>query len=161
MYGQQECRMTRDEISSHWEEVMTIINNIEARNERFLWIGDLNRHMGDKIPGNSDKVTYGGELLKQFLESDKYVLLNSTEKVTGGPWTRTNPADEESKSVLDLAIVSKELYYYVEEMKIDSEKVITPFKIRKDGTRSYSDHCAVVVKFKRSSSERKKSKSWR
>ena len=77
--------MSKEEISSHWEEIMTTINNIESRKERVIWIGDLNRHLGNRIPGNIDKVSYGGELINQFLEAGNYILLNETEKVLGGP----------------------------------------------------------------------------
>ena len=54
-YGQQECRLSRDEVDKHWDEIETIINKIEAREEMVVLIGDANRHLGNVIPGNNNK----------------------------------------------------------------------------------------------------------
>ena len=56
-------------------------------------LGDINKHVGDIIEGNHDKVTFGGRLIKKLLETEKYELVNSTKKVVGGPFTRYDPAD--------------------------------------------------------------------
>ena len=85
MYGQQECRMSKESIEKHWNDILEVIGRIEERDELTVVIGDLNRHLGSEIPGNSSKVSYGGELVNEFLESGKYVLVNSTEKVKEGP----------------------------------------------------------------------------
>ena len=58
-------------------------------------------------------------MVRDFLDSGKYVLINATEKVKGGPWTREDPADIDNKSVLDLVITSAELVKYIEYMEID------------------------------------------
>ena len=71
--------------------------------------GDLNKHVGDFITGNNSKVSFGGSLLRNFLESNPYVLLNNHENAIGGPFTRYDPFvpnNEDSKSCLDLVIVS-------------------------------------------------------
>ena len=41
-YGKQESRQTVSEIDNGWEEVITEIVKIEAKDESFLLIGDLN-----------------------------------------------------------------------------------------------------------------------
>ena len=140
--------MSKEEADTHWEEIMDVINDIEAREESFLWVGDLNRHVGKLIPGNVDKTTYGGDLLIQFLKSDRYVLVNSSNKSSGGPWTRVNPADHDSRSVLDLAIISKDLFKYLEVMNIDKDRKVTPFRVCEDYSHKHSDHFAVSLTFK-------------
>ena len=120
--------MTREEIENHWEEVMEVVTRVEAREEHLVIIGDANRHLGSYIPGNIEKVSYGGELMKELLETGKYVLINSTEKTRNGPWTREDPSNNDNKSVLDLVIVSSGLEKFVDEMVIDNTREFTPFK---------------------------------
>ena len=148
MYGQQECRETKETIEKHWKEIVQTINNIEERKENFIFIDDANRLIGNIVPNNSEKISYGGSLIREFLESDDYTLLNGTEKVVGGPWTRIDLADESCKSVLDILIISNDLYKYVETMEIDEKRLITPFKNNKDKSLTYSDHLSLLVTFK-------------
>ena len=149
LYGQQESRMRREEIEEHWEEIMGVISRVEAREEHLVLIGDANRHLGSLIPGNIEKVSHGGELMKELLETDKYVLLNSSSKSRNGPWTRIDPADEENKSVLDLVIVSTGLEKYVDKLVIDSKRENTPFKQINGETISFPDHFSLLLTFKR------------
>ena len=67
----------------------------------------MHRAIGSSVPGNHAKVSFGGSLVNELLESGKYVLVNSLDKVTGGPWTRIYPANPNKKSVLDLVTVSE------------------------------------------------------
>ena len=77
-------------------------------------IGDFNRKIGKLVPGNNDDVeSYGGSLIRQLIETGRYVLVNASDKVKGGPFTRYDPGDPNNKSVLDLVIVSSELENYV------------------------------------------------
>ena len=46
LYGQQECRMTKEEVENHWTEVLEVITRVEAREELLVVIGDANRHLG-------------------------------------------------------------------------------------------------------------------
>ena len=46
-----------------------------------------------------------------FIASDKYCLVNATDKCTGGPFTWCDPAapdDDDRKSLLDLCIMSQD-----------------------------------------------------
>ena len=99
------------------------------------------------VPDESSKPSHGGKLIDEFLKSGKYVLINGTEKESGGPWTREDPSDPKKKSVLDLAIVSAELFEYVDSMIIDSNRTCTAFKRIGDQLR-YSDHYGVIINFK-------------
>ena len=72
---------------------MEEIVKIEAKSESVIVIGDANKLVGDLVPGNSAKVTAGGRLIRDFLSNGDYVLLNSSELVENGPYTRIDPAD--------------------------------------------------------------------
>ena len=134
IYGQQECRIHKDTIEKHWNELLEVISQVEARQELLVIIGDANRAVGNVIPLNDTKVSYGGQMIRTLLDTDKYVLVNGTDKVIGGPATRENPANPTSKSALDLVIVSVELEKYIESMEIDENKTFTPFRTTKNGT---------------------------
>ena len=96
---------------------MEVVIEAESRNESVvIIIGDLNHQVGKVVPGNTEKVTPLWELVKQLIDTNKYILLNTTEKFSNWPWTRIDPANSETKSVLDLVLVSKNLYQYVESM---------------------------------------------
>ena len=92
-------------------------------------VGDLIKHCGQLIPNNHKKETHGGKHIKELIADDKYVLVNSTDKVVGGPFTRYSPDDphnDEKKSALDLIIVSKNLYKYIDKLEMDKERKWTP-----------------------------------
>ena len=88
IYGAVESRSTKDKIKERWIKIREIIKQIEAKRELLVVIGDLNAHVGDIIPGNKAKISYGGQFLREFLESEQYTLVNATDKTVGGPFTR-------------------------------------------------------------------------
>ena len=147
VYGSQECRMTNDNVTNHWEEIRTEITKIEARGEWTLLLGDSNRHFGDIVFKNDDKISFGGKMIRNFLEDGNYVLLNGTGKVTGGPWTRILYGAPVVKSVLDIVIASKDLADYLKVMEIDEMRNFTPCKPLSNGKVSYSDHLAIKITF--------------
>ena len=117
-YGKQESRQSKDQIDQSWEKIMSEIAKIESKNERLIWAGDFNRHVGNYIKDNHNKETYAGKLLKDFLDKEDYVLVNATNKVKNGPFTRYDVADpnnDSKKSTLDLVVVSKDLAEYIQE----------------------------------------------
>ena len=151
MYGEQESRAGNDEVEGRWNRIVHEIKTIESRNEELILCGDFNKHLGDIIPGNHQKCSFGGKLVKTFLKSDKYVLVNATEKAEGGPFTRYDPSDPKNdnlKSCLDLAIVSKNLFRYVEKLIIDKRLALTPGRAISKSKLVYSDHYALILKFK-------------
>ena len=103
---------------------MKIWNNlkiIEERNEEAIFIGDLNKLVGNGpygVKGNNPKVTFGGKLIQNLLKTEKYSLVNNSDKCVGGPFTRIDPSNPNIKSCLSLVIISKGL----EELKIDSNR---------------------------------------
>ena len=95
---------------------------------------------------------------KEFLSNKEYILVNATDKVVNGPYTRyetNDPENEDKKSVLDLVIVSKSLYEYVEKVEIDKDLKWTPCRPSKKSVK-YSDHYAVLVTFRNIPRKKKK-----
>ena len=44
------------------------------------------RHIGDIVEGNdNDNVSFGGQLVRDFIDNGNYCLVNATGKVIGGP----------------------------------------------------------------------------
>ena len=130
---------------------MADVVRIEAKNELVVISGDLNKHVGDVIEGNHSKITFGGKLIRDMLDTDKYVLVNSTNKVKGGPFTRYDPSDpncNEKKSCLDLFIISKELFKHVEKLVIDENFTMTPCRPISRTKVMYPDHYASLLIFK-------------
>ena len=126
VYGQVESKCTSTVINEKWTALLEQVKKIESKGELLVMIGDLNTHVGDTINGNKLKVSCRGMLVRQFLESGDYVLLNSTDKVKNGPFTRIDPSDATNQSALDLCIVSKELVGYVDSILIDNGRLFTP-----------------------------------
>ena len=82
---------------------------IEKQGEHVIFIGDLNKHVGNIVKDNHDKVSYGGNLIRDFLKSNPFILLNSTNKVKGGPFTRYNPSnykEDKDKSLFALHCIA-------------------------------------------------------
>ena len=113
--------------------------------------GDLNKHVGKVIEGNNEKISFGGNLILELLKSNKYSLVNSTNKVKGGPFTRYNPAapdDDKSKSCLELVIISRSLLKNVKELIIDKDFKFTPGRPISKTKMVYPDHYAILLVMK-------------
>ena len=148
IYGVCESRSKKDAIQERWQIVYTEICKIEAKNEYLVLIGDLNVHLGDQGHiKNNKKESPGGKLINNFLSAGDYVLVNKSEKAVGGPYTRIDPADPNKKSILDLCIISKELYPYVGSLKIDNDLVNTPYRTISRNKLVYTDHLSLILTF--------------
>ena len=104
--------------------------------------------MGDVIDNNNQKVSQGGKLIREFLVDGNYILLNGTGKAVDGPFTRIDPANPYKKSVLDLCIISKDLYQYVDSFVIDKKKVFTLYRAVTRSLVRHTDHYSLLVTFK-------------
>ena len=80
IYGLVESRSCQDLIDEQWSAIMDQVAKIEALGEWLILIGDLNSHVGELINNNKDKISYGGKLIRDFVMSGDYILVNSTEK---------------------------------------------------------------------------------
>ena len=80
---------------------MNEVMKIEMRNELLILCGDMNKHLGDEIVPGKTKKTHGGKLLLEFLSNKEYILLNATDKMVNGPYTRYDPSDPDNEDKQD------------------------------------------------------------
>ena len=141
IYGSVESRTSNDSVLEKWDYMLDIVSKIASKGEWLIIIGDLNVHIGSLVQSNmKTDISFGGQLVKDFVSSGDYILVNSSEKVTGGPYTRIDPAFPHNESVLDLCIVSRELYAYLDKLVIDKERYVTPFRAVSKSKIVFSDH---------------------
>ena len=150
VYGQNEGRAGQHKVLEGWKEILLELGKIESRNELALVVGDLNRAVGNKelgVEGNTDKVSYGGRLVRELIGAGDYVMLNNLSLTEGGPWTRICPATGRG-SCMDLAIGSRDLVQFVTKVQVDSAKVNTPRReVIKKGVLglTYTDHYPLLL----------------
>ena len=92
-------------------------------------------------------MSYGGQLVRDLLETEDYILLNNlniVEGVDAGPWTWVNRAKEKVNSCLDLAIISRNLEPFVRKVIVDTARNFTPLRVLTK-SRSYTDHFSYKV----------------
>ena len=117
IYGQQESRISTDEISASWLRLQKDLEEIDDRGEALLLIGDVNRAVGSDqwgVTGNHDRVSHGGQLIRDMLREKDYVILNNM--AVGGPWIWVKRGNEMVRSCLDLVIGSKNLLPFVKSI---------------------------------------------
>ena len=163
VYFEQENRSPASVIRDHWKEILEEIIKIEVKGEHVILLGDFNRHIGNIIRGNSEKVSEGGKLILDFLNSGEYVLVNGmSDRVTGGPFIRLEPSDPENnskKSCIDFVIVSRELSKYVESVKIDDKRTMTQCHAMNKKKLVYPDNLAILTTFKNIPVKKERNKS--
>ena len=153
-YGEQR-KTSRGEVEGKWARLKDELETIRRRGEFCLYSGDLNKLVGSDqwgVPGTSPEISVGGKLLREMLATGDWVLVNGqgSEVVEGGPYTREDPATGKL-SCLDLSIVSRELWPYVQKLVIDRDKNITPARpTKKKGKYKlvYSDHFSTLLTLK-------------
>ena len=151
IYGEQESRSQNKDIEERWQRIQTELLKIEYKGENVILIGDQNKHVGDIVDGNNEKVSFGGKLIREFLKNQKYALLNSLNKVRGGHFTRYNPAapnEKESKACLELIIISKALLKYVDEVSNYKDLKFTPGRPITKTKMCYPDHYDILITMK-------------
>ena len=151
IYGEQESRSSKENILDKWNRVLAEVTKIEAKGEFLIIIGDVNKHIGDIVEGNNDKVTFGGTLVRAFVATGDYELVNASKKASGGPFTRYDPSDphrEDKKSLLDLCIISKGLSVYLLSLVIDKFRALTPCRPINKNKLTYTDHYSLILRFK-------------
>ena len=92
------------------------LEEILGRGEALLVPGDMDIAIGSDefgVEGNHDKVSYGGQLLREFIKDKNLSILNN--KANGGPWTWVQRGKDWIKSCLDLAIGSQNLLPFVKK----------------------------------------------
>ena len=154
VYGGQESRMDNQDILESWGGLKSELEEIKERDESVILLGDLNRAIGagkQGVPDNHQKVSYGGQLVRELLETDEYVLLNSSPQAEGDPWTWVSRANSKVKSFNNLVIVSADLVPYVSSLVVDIRKEYSLYRVRKVKDKMKlipSDHFPLVIKLK-------------
>ena len=97
------------------------------------------------IQGGNKEVTKGGKELMRMADENGIEIVNTMWKDT--IWTRTEGG---KRSTIDYLLVEKNEIENVEEFEIDEDKLWTPYHVKKEqGYKTvYSDHNAIMVKFK-------------
>ena len=155
IYGAQEKgdieKGKKENVLEGWNRLLYDMKEIENRGEGVILIGDMNRAIGAGklgVEGNKQHISYGGQLIRDLLATNKYVLLNSQPMAEGGVWTWVDRSNPSVKSCLDLGIVSAGLLPFVTTFRVDSTRAFTPMRVRKNKkslVSTYSDHFAIEV----------------
>ena len=74
------------------------------------------------VKSNHSKISFGGGLLRALLSEGHYICSYYHPNATGGPWTRVDPANPETKSCLDLVIISSDLLPFFLSLTIDPDR---------------------------------------
>ena len=146
-------------IEEKWNTILGEVLKIEMKGENVLLLGDMNVAIGNDdlgVRGNDSKVSYGGQIIRNFLKDGKYILVNNLNISRGGPYTRCDPADKNKKSCLSLVIASKSLIPFIESLEIDKDNINAPSKATKT-RRITSDHFPVIVTFRNLPKNKRKS----
>ena len=151
VYLDVEARTTTAKTLETWTKLKVIANDILERGEALILVGDMNR------PVDREKQSYGTKLLNSLLEEATLELINDLKTPT-----RIDPATNMG-SVLDLCLISKNISKATKPLKVDTERLITPFsisKIKGVPTPKYTDHLAITVEIEvHSKIKRKKEKT--
>ena len=165
VYGAVNCK--RDVSEQEWNEVVAQFRLGKARGDLVICTGDLNRKVGDIIPGNKAVVDYGGQLVRNEVELGEMVLVNAkVDLVSGGPMTWVRPGQVGlQQSALDLWLVCLDTAPLVTSLEIDDNNRITPFRVTKPAGRTkvtFADHHMTCMTIKNINREPKasKTKAW-
>ena len=153
-YGEQR-KTNKEEVEGKWARLKNELETIRRRGEFCVYTGDLNKLVGQGVlgvPGTSPEISLGGKLLREMLATKDWVLVNGQGKeiVEGGRFTRQDPASGKL-SCLDLTIVSRELWPYVDKLVIDSDRKMTPARtVKRKGKYKliYTDHFSTLLSLK-------------
>ena len=128
VYLDVEANSTVEDTKSAWFKYKNRVDFILNKGEALVTLGDFNR------PIDNPKVTCGKQLLFDWIKEDTMTLLNDDKR------TRVDPGSKK-ESILDLALVSKNIESYVKSFYVDMDKNMTP--CNKMG--NFSDHRAIKV----------------
>ena len=144
IYTPQESRKKVAEMKEVYQSMKEEIEKTERNEEHLIMVGDYNCHVGKIIKENKEKETTAGKMFKGMVKDHKLKILNTSEKCKG-VWTRQQGT---SRSVIDYVIRKKEDEQLIEEMTIDEDKEIAPYKITKENGKLkmvYSDHNVIKI----------------
>ena len=118
--------LLRRKYSKSWMRLREDLEDIQSRGEAILILGDMNIHVGSDewgVEGNHSKISYGGQLVREFIKDNNFIILNNMAE--GGPWTWVQRGNDQVKSCIDLAIGSQNLLPFVKSILIDKNQKFT------------------------------------
>ena len=159
-YGPQETDH-KDDRQEFFDELSTEIQACEFVGSNPIIVGDLNSKIV-LAEGIVKPSTSNGEMLNNLLDTFSLKVLNFNE-LCDGKWTRVQIVNGiEVKSVIDYCITNKTISEKLENMIVDEEKLICPYRIKKTKKVTklqYSDHNTLLMTFRMSFKEMKKKKA--
>ena len=145
-YGPQENEYCKDEIYKFWQEVEEEI--LDAKdNECLVAIQiDANAKVGkDKIRNDPNTVSANGKILLDICERQNLTILNTMDLCKGVITRERVTVNNIERSVIDYVIVCEAMKNYVEEMKIDEDRI---YALKKYGKKTVtSDHNILFSRF--------------
>ncbi len=154
-YGPQENQSVEDREAFITELTIEVQKSINSGDCPMV-IGDLNAKIdkeGEEVVAESPN----GKLLKEVVDQYGLSVMNF-DKRCKGKWTHVIRTTGET-SVLDYIITKDWMKEDIEEMMIDEECLICPFRMKKDkgeSTVQFTDHNSIIVKAKIARSWRRK-----
>ena len=134
-----------------WTRLRKDLERIRMKREFCLMAGDFNKKVGNDelgVTGNHPEISFGGELVRELVASEEFILVNNSEVARGGPFTRWDPSDETKKSCIDLVLASANLMPFIRELVIDKERTFTPMRVIPKGnslTARYTDNLSLKI----------------
>ena len=133
-----------DQLDGFYEAISSQITRGCLAGDFAFLVGDFNAKLGRQfISGDIHDISGNGKRLLNIVKEFNLDVLNSSQKCTG-IFTRVINKNPDEKSVFDYVIVSGQLEKYVNYMRIDQQKLFTPWRTLKQGKR-FSDHNAILV----------------
>ena len=136
LYMDVESRDSKENMAEKVNALKEMSDEIIARGEALVMIGDINR---PSIVKEYDQMTPGTRMFADWIAEGSVVMVNDRSVPT-----RRDPATG-SESLLDVCLVSSNVCRNVTEFHVDSERKVTPYAKSKRG-RKYTDHYAVTLK---------------
>ena len=151
VYAGVEARKTKEQIRRGWQEIMEEAKFWDEAGDCVLIGGDINAKVGSDefgIDGSKDKISIRGQAVRDTLQQGEFVLLNNSEKASGGPPTRIDPSDNSKKSTLDYFIANKMLERYTKLVRVDDNRDFSFKRVRKTKmgvVETWSDHLCMEL----------------
>ena len=141
-YGNQEGNTDTETIKENLRETFEALDRFSEEGMKIVMGGDMNVHVGNRIVGNDEKVSKGGEYLIDLCDGMGFEFVNNKAK---GPSHTHFDLTSKTSRVLDL-VITNVIDDHV-AVKVDNEKMMTPYRVvMKNGSieRKYTDHLAIT-----------------
>ena len=134
--------------SLFFENLAVEIERCNGSDEIPIVLGDLNAKISGDSSYNSSLCSGNGKLLLDLLSEHGLTAANFI-KETEGKWTRIQKKKGVlCKSILDYILLEEQLLSRFTSLRIDENKISTPYRITKAKGQlklTHSDHCALIM----------------